>query len=164
MINILHSCLFTVFFFLFRILLVFCFCLLGFVVFPVEKKSVVEPAKFQPMHSSRRAWFVRQIYRALYLFLCFRLKLFQRFDSFRILICGGDGSIGWVLTEIDKLDLHKQVSVMLLEMAGIHVWHWCQHRVTEHHTNCICCIEQYNFLLSYWLHRDRKCVKICCDG
>ncbi|XP_070213170.1 diacylglycerol kinase delta-like isoform X4 [Littorina saxatilis] len=42
------------------------------------------------------------------------LKLFQRFDSFRILICGGDGSIGWVLAEIDKLDLHKQCQVGVL--------------------------------------------------
>ncbi|KAL8579647.1 hypothetical protein ACOMHN_025599 [Nucella lapillus] len=42
------------------------------------------------------------------------LKLFQRFDSFRILICGGDGSIGWVLSEIDKLDLHKQCQVGVL--------------------------------------------------
>ena len=42
MINILHSCLFTVFFFLFKILLVFCLCLLGFVggvVVPVEKNE-----------------------------------------------------------------------------------------------------------------------------
>ncbi|GFR80144.1 diacylglycerol kinase, partial [Elysia marginata] len=42
------------------------------------------------------------------------LKLFQRFDSFRILICGGDGSVGWVLTEIDKLDLHRQCQVGVL--------------------------------------------------
>ena len=40
----------------------------------------------------------------------FRLRLFQKFDQFRILVCGGDGSIGWVLSEIDKLDLHRQVS------------------------------------------------------
>ena len=41
--------------------------------------------------------------------LCFRLRLFQKFDLFRILVCGGDGSIGWVLAEIDKLGLQKQV-------------------------------------------------------
>ncbi|CAL1533005.1 unnamed protein product [Lymnaea stagnalis] len=42
------------------------------------------------------------------------LKLFQRFDSFRILICGGDGSVGWVLSEIDKLDLHRQCQIGVL--------------------------------------------------
>lgn len=43
-------------------------------------------------------------------FLC-SLRLFQKFDNFRILVCGGDGSVGWVLSEIDKLSLHKQASV-----------------------------------------------------
>ena len=38
-----------------------------------------------------------------------RLRLFQKFDTFRIIVCGGDGSIGWVLNEIDRLGLHKQV-------------------------------------------------------
>lgn len=37
------------------------------------------------------------------------LRLFQKFDTFRILVCGGDGSVGWVLSEIDTLTLHKQV-------------------------------------------------------
>ncbi|KTF71804.1 hypothetical protein cypCar_00050273, partial [Cyprinus carpio] len=36
------------------------------------------------------------------------LRLFQKFDTFRILVCGGDGSVGWVLSEIDTLTLHKQ--------------------------------------------------------
>ena len=35
----------------------------------------------------------------------FRLRLFRHFDPFRILICSGDGSIGWVLSEIDKLHM-----------------------------------------------------------
>ena len=38
-----------------------------------------------------------------------RLRLFQKFVTFRILVCGGDGSVGWVLSELDKLNLHKQV-------------------------------------------------------
>ena len=38
------------------------------------------------------------------------LRLFQKFDTFRILVCGGDGSVGWVLSEIDALTLHKQVT------------------------------------------------------
>lgn len=38
-----------------------------------------------------------------------RLRLFQKFVTFRILVCGGDGSVGWVLSELDKLGLHKQV-------------------------------------------------------
>lgn len=41
------------------------------------------------------------------------LRLFQKFDNFRILVCGGDGSVGWVLSEIDKLSLHKQASVYI---------------------------------------------------
>lgn len=41
----------------------------------------------------------------------FSLRLFQKFDNFRILVCGGDGSVGWVLSEIDKLNLHKQASM-----------------------------------------------------
>lgn len=34
------------------------------------------------------------------------LRLFRHFDPFRILVCSGDGSVGWVLSEIDKLDMH----------------------------------------------------------
>ena len=48
------------------------------------------------------------------LFVCVtdRLRLFRHFDPFRILICSGDGSIGWVLSEIDKL--HMDVSAVPL--------------------------------------------------
>lgn len=34
------------------------------------------------------------------------LRLFRHFDPFRILICSGDGSVGWVLREIDHLNMH----------------------------------------------------------
>ncbi|MPC33939.1 Diacylglycerol kinase eta [Portunus trituberculatus] len=38
------------------------------------------------------------------------LRLFKCFNPFRILICSGDGSVGWVLSEIDKL--HMTVSFL----------------------------------------------------
>lgn len=46
---------------------------------------------------------------SIYFCLLCSLRLFQKFDTFRILVCGGDGSVGWVLSEIDSLSLHKQV-------------------------------------------------------
>ncbi|XP_071949348.1 diacylglycerol kinase delta-like isoform X2 [Antedon mediterranea] len=45
------------------------------------------------------------------------LRLFKKFDTFRILVCGGDGSVGWVLTQIDKMDLHKQCQVGVLPLG-----------------------------------------------
>ena len=38
-----------------------------------------------------------------------RLQLFQRFEKFRIIVFGGDGSIGWVLSAVDKFNLHSKV-------------------------------------------------------
>lgn len=49
--------------------------------------------------------------------VCVSLRLFQKFDTFRILVCGGDGSVGWVLSEIDMLTLHKQVRARRLTRA-----------------------------------------------
>ena len=40
---------------------------------------------------------------------CCRLQLFQRFEKFRIIVFGGDGSIGWVLSAVDKFNLHSKV-------------------------------------------------------
>jgi len=37
------------------------------------------------------------------------LRLFQNFEPFRVLVCGGDGSVSWVLNEIDQLGLQRQV-------------------------------------------------------
>lgn len=39
------------------------------------------------------------------------LRLFRHFDPFRILICSGDGSVGWVLSEIDRLKMHVSISL-----------------------------------------------------
>lgn len=35
----------------------------------------------------------------------FRLRLFRHFNPFRVLVCSGDGSVGWVLSEIDRLNM-----------------------------------------------------------
>ncbi|XP_031441285.1 diacylglycerol kinase eta isoform X3 [Clupea harengus] len=45
------------------------------------------------------------------------LKVFQKFVSFRVLVCGGDGSVGWVLSELDKLGLHKQCQLGVLPLG-----------------------------------------------
>ncbi|XP_037923705.1 diacylglycerol kinase eta [Hermetia illucens] len=45
------------------------------------------------------------------------LRLFHHFDPFRILVCSGDGSVGWVLSEIDRFDMHKQCQVAVLPLG-----------------------------------------------
>uniref|UniRef100_A0A672GZZ5 Diacylglycerol kinase n=1 Tax=Salarias fasciatus TaxID=181472 RepID=A0A672GZZ5_SALFA len=45
------------------------------------------------------------------------LRLFQKFVTFRILVCGGDGSVGWVLSMLDKLNLHKQCQLGVLPLG-----------------------------------------------
>ncbi|XP_041925675.1 diacylglycerol kinase delta isoform X3 [Alosa sapidissima] len=45
------------------------------------------------------------------------LRLFQKFVTFRVIVCGGDGSVGWVLSELDKLGLHKQCQLGVLPLG-----------------------------------------------
>nr|CAD7596741.1 unnamed protein product [Timema genevievae] len=45
------------------------------------------------------------------------LRLFRHFDPFRILVCSGDGSVGWVLSEIDRLNMHKQCQLGVLPLG-----------------------------------------------
>ncbi|XP_065091396.1 diacylglycerol kinase eta [Ochlerotatus camptorhynchus] len=45
------------------------------------------------------------------------LRLFRHFDPFRILICSGDGSVGWVLSEIDQLNMTKQCQIAVLPLG-----------------------------------------------
>ncbi|CAD7093079.1 unnamed protein product [Hermetia illucens] len=45
------------------------------------------------------------------------LRLFRHFELFRILVCAGDGSVGWIFSEIDKLDMHKQCLVAVLPLG-----------------------------------------------
>ena len=48
-------------------------------------------------------------------FNLFRVQLFQRFEKFRVIVLGGDGSIGWVLSTIDKYKLHSKVCMIYYE-------------------------------------------------
>ena len=43
-------------------------------------------------------------------FLFSRLEVYRYLAPLRLLVCGGDGSVGWVLKEIDKLQLKVGVS------------------------------------------------------
>ena len=61
-----------------------------------------------------------------------RLRLFRHFDPFRILICSGDGSIGWVLSEIDKL--HMDVSAVSLFFSSLLLVWWHQKVMTGQRT------------------------------
>ena len=36
--------------------------------------------------------------------------MFQKFETIRVLCCSGDGSVGWVLSEVDKCGLSSRVS------------------------------------------------------
>ncbi|XP_058801772.1 diacylglycerol kinase eta isoform X2 [Phymastichus coffea] len=45
------------------------------------------------------------------------LRLFRHFDPFRVLVCSGDGSVGWVLSEIDRLGMQKQCQVGVLPLG-----------------------------------------------
>ncbi|KPJ14853.1 Diacylglycerol kinase eta [Papilio machaon] len=45
------------------------------------------------------------------------LRLFRHFAPLRALVCSGDGSVGWVLQEIDKLDMHQHVQTAVLPLG-----------------------------------------------
>lgn len=50
-------------------------------------------------------------------FMPFSLELFGRLPNVRILVCGGDGTVGWILSELDSLGLHPTPPVAILPLG-----------------------------------------------
>ncbi|CAF0820390.1 unnamed protein product [Didymodactylos carnosus] len=44
-------------------------------------------------------------------------RMFEECDCFRILVCGGDGSVGWVLRQLDKTNVHKNCRIGVLPLG-----------------------------------------------
>ncbi|CAD6194257.1 unnamed protein product [Caenorhabditis auriculariae] len=47
----------------------------------------------------------------------FALTFFEQFEAFRVLVCGGDGTVGWVLSAFDKLNLHSKCQLAILPLG-----------------------------------------------
>lgn len=47
----------------------------------------------------------------------FALTFFSSLESFRVLVCGGDGTVGWVLSAFDRLNLHTKCQLAILPLG-----------------------------------------------
>ncbi|KAM5291029.1 diacylglycerol kinase kappa [Glossophaga mutica] len=45
------------------------------------------------------------------------LSMFKNFARFRIIVCGGDGSVSWVLSLIDALELHEKCQLAVIPLG-----------------------------------------------
>ena len=66
-----------------------------------------------------------------------RLQLFQRFEKFRIIVFGGDGSIGWVLSAVDKFNLNSKVRIYIVHYTYMYTYS------THTHTYIIIYVHMY---------------------
>ena len=46
-----------------------------------------------------------------------RLKFFQNLNNKRILACGGDGTVGWILSILDELDIRPPPPIAVLPLG-----------------------------------------------
>lgn len=50
-------------------------------------------------------------------FLSNRLELFQKTPNLRVLACGGDGTVGWVLSVLDQIGVNPSPAVGVLPLG-----------------------------------------------
>lgn len=50
--------------------------------------------------------------------LCFRLSFFRNLQDYRILVCGGDGTVGWILDAIGEIVVLRHVWASTLWTSG----------------------------------------------
>ena len=51
------------------------------------------------------------------LFFFIRLSMFRNCPNIRILACGGDGTVGWILSVLDRLDIKPLPPVAVLPLG-----------------------------------------------
>ena len=50
-------------------------------------------------------------------FFSFRLELYRKCPNLRILACGGDGTVGWILSVIDQLKIYPPPGVAIMPLG-----------------------------------------------
>lgn len=50
-------------------------------------------------------------------FYPFRLELFRKVPNLRILACGGDGTVGWILSVLDKIEITPTPPIAVLPLG-----------------------------------------------